>query len=392
MNNSGRSMCILGMALFLSALGLASCDSTDSSVETVEVEIGAVLPLTGTLTRTGSEMRQALEMARDLANESAMIPGHEIKLVIADDRSSVDGAEAAFLELMSGGRISSILGPYTSSSTVRIIPLIDDAGVVTVGPSSAAQGLSAMSSYLFRTSLTVDHLVPEGIRVTHDRLGYQSVAVITNDSDTFSKSSRDKIKEELGKLGGVSIVSEETFVRTQGSGSPDVTSQLTAIMNTSPRPEAIFLCGLPPDRLNLILTARSLGIVDIPMITTLLSVDDIARINAEMPRAAEGVISFTVWLSESTHPASIEFVQAYQERYLVKPGDFAARAYAAANLLFKAMADALPDRGPDAIRDALADLKDTDTIYGPFSFNEDGDAVYTPSVVQVEGDGFVVFE
>ena len=373
-------------------LGLASCDSTDTSPETGEIEIGAVLPLTGTLTRTGSEMRQAFEMARDLANESEMIPGHVVKLRIEDDRSSLDGAEAAFRELMEDGRIAAILGPFTSSATARIIPLIDEAGVVTVGPSSAAQGLSAMSSYLFRTTLTVDYLVPEGVRVTHDRLGYQSVALITNDSDTFSKSARDKIKEELGKLSGVTIVLEETFVRNPGSGSPDISNQLRAIMNATPRPEAIFFSGLTPDRVNVIQTARSVGIVDIPMITTLLSVDDVGRINAEMPGAAEDVITFTVWLSGSTHPASVEFVKGYEGRYQVNPGDFAARAYAGANVLLQAIADALPDRRADTIRDALAGLENLDTIYGSFSFNEDGDAVYAPSVVQARGDGFVLFE
>ncbi|MDE2834775.1 MAG: ABC transporter substrate-binding protein [Bacteroidota bacterium] len=385
-------MRLIGTVLLICMLGLASCDSTDSMEEKREIEIGAVLPLTGTLTRTGSEMRQALEMARDLANEAEMLPGHTIKLMIEDDGSTVDGAEAAFRGLMEDGRIAAILGPYTSSATARIIPLIDEAGVVTVGPSSAAQGLSAMSSYLFRTTLNVNYLVPEGVRATHERLGYQSVALITNDSDTFSKSARDRIKEEVGKLSGVTIVIEEIFTRTPGSGSPDISNQLRAIMSATPRPDAIFFSGLSPDRQNVVQTARSVGIADIPLMTTLMSVDDIRQINAEMPGAAEGVISFTVWASVSTHPASVEFVKGYEERYQVTPGDFAARAYAAADVLFQAMAEALPDRRADAIRDTLASLEDIDTIYGSLSFDEDGDAVYSPSVVQAKGDEFVLFE
>ena len=382
---------LLTVGLFCT-MWLVACDSIDSPEERTEIEIGAVIPLTGTLTRTGSEMRQALEMARDLANEADLIPNHTINLVVEDSRSNADGAEEAVAELIAGGRISAIIGPYTSSATTRILPLIDEAGVVSLGPSSAAQGLSAMSQYLFRTSLTVDYLVPDGVQTTHQKLGYQSVALITNESDTFSKSARDKIKEELNKLAGVSIILEETFTRTPGSDSPDIASQLTSIMNATPRPDAIFYSGLSPDRENVVTTARSVGITDIPMITTLLSVDDIGQINAASPGAAEGLITFTVWLSSSTHPASVEFVNAYRERYLVTPGDFAARAYAGANLLFQAIAAALPNTSPDAIRDAMVEFDGVDTIYGPFAFDANGDAVYAPSVAQVKGDAFVLFE
>ena len=378
--------------LLVTSLVLGSCDSADDMVPEGDIEIGAVLPLTGTLTRTGAEMRRAIEMARDQVNAMNLIPNGEIRLTVEDNQSSADGTEAAFRKLVGEENVVAIIGPYTSTSTQRIIPIIDEAGIVTLAPASAAKGLSAMSEYLFRTSLTVDKLVPEGVKTTHETLGYSSAALLTNESDTFSRSARDRVKEELGKLGGVSIVVEETFQRTPGTGAPDVSGELTAILNASPRPEVLFFSGLSPDRVNIVTTARSVGITDIPIITTLLSVDDVRVINEEMPGAAEGVISFVVWVSSSTHPASVAFVKEYEERYLETPGDFAARAYAGAALLFKGVTDALPDRTSNAIRDALATLSNEDTIYGMFSFDEYGDPVYSPTVVVVQGSGFVLFE
>ncbi len=380
------------VCLLLFSLALGSCDSTSDDLVPDDIEIGVVLPLTGTLTRTGSEMRRAIEMARDQANDLNLIPDIEIELVVADNTSSADGSEVAFDQIITEEDVVAIIGPFTSTSTDRIVPIIDEAKMVTVAPASAAQGLSMLSEYLFRTSLTVDYLVPEGVRITSDRLGFTSVAMITNESDTFSRSARDKIKEELGKLSGVSIVIEEQFERTPGSDMPDISAQLTAIKNAPSSPDVIFFSGLSPDRTNIITTARAVGITNISMITALLSVDEIHVINETSPGAADGVITFTVWVSSSTHPASLAFVLAYEERYLETPGDYAARAYAAATLLFRGIAEALPDLRSSAIREAMAGLSNEDTIYGSFSFDEHGDAVFSPTVVEVDGNGFVPFE
>ena len=45
-----------------------------------------------------------------------------------------------------------------------------------------------------------------------------------------------------------------------------------------------------------------------------------------------------------------------------------------------------------AIRDALVQTKELDTVLGKFSFNEVGDAVYDPIVLIVKGGKFEVFE
>ena len=64
----------------------------------------------------------------------------------------------------------------------------------------------------------------------------------------------------------------------------------------------------------------------------------------------------------------------------MEPSNYAARSYAAFQILAKAIADA-QSTDSIAIRDALANITDFDTIFGNFSFNADGDAVYDPKIL-----------
>ena len=75
----------------------------------------------------------------------------------------------------------------------------------------------------------------------------------------------------------------------------------------------------------------------------------------------------------------------------MKPNTWAAHAYATVYILAQAIADA---RSVDAqaIRDAMANIKNLDTVLGRFSFNADGDAVRDAIVLTVEDGEFKIFE
>ena len=75
----------------------------------------------------------------------------------------------------------------------------------------------------------------------------------------------------------------------------------------------------------------------------------------------------------------------------MEPNIWAAQFYAAIHILAKGIADA-QSTDPKAIAAALAKIRDFDTILGPFSFNDVGDAVYDPIVLIVKDGEFEVFE
>ena len=107
--------------------------------------------------------------------------------------------------------------------------------------------------------------------------------------------------------------------------------------------------------------------------------------------AAEGTIAFTGWASTADTPRNQAFVQNYRETYGIEPNAFAAQSYAAVYILAEAIANA-QSTDSTAIRDAMANIRDFDTVLGKFSFNAVGDAVYDPIVLIVQNGQFQVFE
>ena len=85
------------------------------------------------------------------------------------------------------------------------------------------------------------------------------------------------------------------------------------------------------------------------------------------------------------------FIQSYTEKYRMEPNAWAAQSYATLHILAAAMA-AAQSTDSTAIRDALANTMDLDTILGQFSFDTVGDAVYDPQILIVKDGEFAVFE
>ena len=183
---------------------------------------------------------------------------------------------------------------------------------------------------------------------------------------------------------GVKILTTETF--QSDDTDTDLAVQLTRIKESNP--DAIFISALSPDISAILIQGRQLGIPNsVPFIIPDLPSNEIQAAGD----AAEGVITFTGWASTADTPGNQAFVQKYRATYGIEPNIFVAQSYAAVYILAEAIAEA-QSTNPTAIREALANTKNFDTILGQFSFNAVGDAVYDPVVLIVENGEFQVFE
>jgi branched-chain amino acid transport system substrate-binding protein len=107
--------------------------------------------------------------------------------------------------------------------------------------------------------------------------------------------------------------------------------------------------------------------------------------------AAEGVIVGAAWNAASTNPLNLKFVDDYTQKYNRAPDQFAAQAFAGVQIVYQAAKAANSADNRKAIRDAMAKIKEMDTLMGKFSFTEGRDADHTPVVQQVKGGKFAVF-
>ena len=345
-----------------------------------EIVIGLVYPITGRLGSIGMEMGSGFDLAREEINNS-QLGDTKLKFITEGSQGNAEGAIAAFNKLIHQESVSTVLGPGSSSAAEAAFPIAQQNGVVAISPTAAARGLSAIGDFVFRTILTTDVLITSGIKATQAKLGYQKVAIIYDETDLFSADGAEVMREVL-TANGVEILTTETFQ----SGDADFSAQLTHINDLNP--DAIFVSALPPDKPEILIQARQLGIPDsVTFIINTLTTTDVHAAGD----AAEGTIAFTGWVSTADTPGNQAFIQNYRAKYGVEPDIWAAQSYATLHILAKAIADAQSD-DPIEIRNALANLTDFDTVLGKFSFDAVGDAVYDPVVLIVENSELQVFE
>ena len=374
------------LAIVLLIVGLSACDQigqllVPATPQMEEITIGVVLPVTGRLASTfGVPIGTGFELALEEINNSQP-GGRSIKFIIKDEQSTIEGAVEAYNKLIHQDGVSVILGPATSSAAKAAFPVAQENGVVAFSPTSAARGLSAIGDFVFRAALTTDVLIPSGIETTSAKLGYKTAATMYDESDVFSTDSDEAVREAFA-ANGVEVLITETF---QG-GDTDFTAQLTRIRDTNP--DIIFISSLSPEKPGLLKQGRQLGIPDsVPFVMRTLTIADVQAAG----EAAEGAITFVGWASAADTPGNSAFVQNYSAKYGVEPSNYAARAYAGLHILAEAIANA-QSIDSAAIRNALANITDFDTVFGKFSFNEVGDAVYDPKVLIVVNGQLEIFE
>ena len=369
--------------------GISACDQigqlilpTPTQMEGLsgEIRIGVVLPITGRHSSSfGGPMGNGLELAREEINNSGRLGDAKITFIIEDDQS--ESAVEAFNKLIHQAGVSVLLGPATSSQAKEAFPIAQENGVVALSPTSAARGLSAIGDFVFRAALTTDVLIPSGIDTTSAKLGYKKAATMYDESDVFSTDSDEAVRESLA-ANGVEVLITETFQ----SGDTDFSAQLTRIKEANP--DVIFVSSLSPEKPGILTQGRQLGIPDsVPFIIRTLTIADVQATGD----AAEGAITFVGWASTADTPGNQAFVQSYSAKYGVEPSNYAARSYAALHILAEAIAEA-QSTDATAIRDALANITDFDTVFGKFSFDAVGDAVYDPKILIVVNGQLEIFE
>ncbi len=348
-----------------------------------EISMGAVWSLTGDAAVYGSSQKNASIMAVDEINKSGMLGSAKMKLITEDDRSTKEGAIAAFDNLIKKNKVIAILGPTLSNSAKASNPIAQESKVIVLGVSNTAGGIVDIGDFIFRDSLPESAVQPNTIQLTMDKLGYKKVAVMYGDDDVFTKSGYDVFKKVLADK-GIQVLTTETFKRKD----TDFSAQLTKIKGLNP--EQIIVSALAEEAAGIMTQGRQLGIPE--------SVHFIGGNGFNSPKLAqlagpfaEGAISGAAWFIGNDTPGNKAFVEAYKARFGSNPDQFAAQSYAGVYILAHAIKTA-GSADSKAVRDALANIKDLDTVLGKFSMNEKRDPVHPPVVQIIKNGKFELFQ
>jgi branched-chain amino acid transport system substrate-binding protein len=249
-----------------------------------------------------------------------------------------------------------------------------------LGVSNTAGGITEIGDYVFRDSLPESAVIPNTIKVAKAKLGLKKVALMYGNDDAFTKAGYDVFQKSL-QANGIQILTTETFAK----GDTDFSAQLTKIKGLNP--DAIVVSALAEEAAGIMSQARGLGIQATFIGGNGFNSPQLIKLAGQ---ASEGAISGAAWLVSSDVPKNKAFVQAYHAKYNTDPDQFAAQAYAGTNLIATAIKNA-GSTDHKAIRDALANIKNFDSVLGTFSF-QNREPQHTPIVQIVKNGKFELYK
>lgn len=340
------------------------------------VNIGAVFAQSGNASVYGIVQRQAVELAVAEINQAHYLgAGTELVISFADSAGAPDQAIPAMESLLDAGVVA-VLGPTLSGEAFAADPVAQEAGVVVMGVSNTAAGITDMGEFIFRDSLPESSVIPGTIAAATESLGLERVAVLYGNDDDFTLSGYDVFIEALEE-NGVEVLGEATFAR----GDVDFSAQLTSLLTMDP--DALVVSALASEAVGIITQARQQG-YDGPIIGG--NGFNSPAVLTQAGEASNGVIVGAAWNLASLEPLSESLIAAYSEAYDgAVPDQFVAQAYTGAWLMATAIRCADSAESAD-IATALGSITDFASPLGSFSFDEDRNPVHPP-VVQVAQDG-----
>ena len=359
-----------------------------------DVEIGAVMPLTGDLADFGESDAKGIELAVKEINAAGGVLGQELGLSIADTRTSPQAGVDAAKKLVNVENVAGLVGALSSGVTIPIAKSVSSQeGVPQISNASTSPVITDLkdNGYLFRT-VPSDQL--QGVvlgNIVADE-GVESVAAMYVNND-YGEGLAQVFKKQFEKRGG-----EVTTMLPYEKGKASYRGELSNAAGGNP--DALMLVGYPENGITILKQALEEGYFDQFIMTD----------GMKTPKVVEAIGGQYLANTIGSTPTAFDtagaedFTKAYEDEYgNLPPKPFIDTAYDATYLLALAMQaagttdgakvrDALHDVanepgmkvGPGEWAKALEALKNGEEINyegaaGPHGFDENGDV---PGIIE----------
>lgn len=355
--------------LVLLVLVLAGCGGDDDeAADEGPIKIGASLPLTGDFSEPGVAARQGYEIWQQLVNENGGLLGRQVEIVVKDDQSDQNLVVTDYNALISQEKVDLLLGTFSSLLNLPASAVAERNKMVYVEPAGGSPEMFSRGyEYLFfAQQATAPHqadLFSEWVTSLPDDEKPKTAAYIAAD-DPFGGPVAEGIQEQL-EAGGVetvyskiyppetvnfdaiasAIASEKPDVVAQGSaGLSDGVNLIRALIKVGYNPKQVFQASTP-------------SFAD--QYSSAVGLDN-----------TEGVFYAVSYHVDTDTEGNTEFLEAYRAKHDTDPPEDAADAYAAAQVLQKAVEE-VGEIDQDKLKDWLHE-NSVDTILGELSWDETG--------------------
>ncbi len=386
-----------------------------SAITAAAVSFGASLPLTGGLAINGQKHKEGYELCVELINSNGGLLGEPVSLVISDNQSTNETAQAQFERLINEDKVSALLGTFSSRITFPTTSIAEQNKMVYPVPSGVALQIYERGyKYIFNfqpnaaeyvgksyTGLMKDLVpadqTPKKAAVVHADDFYANAAVAGLTGKKREIAGTDKVIDLApGTLAdaGIEVVFEQQWPE-------EGFSDWIGLANSIKQSGADMVVGFTASPDEAIQLVRAFRTVAYQPSTVVMGQGTQQEFHDQLGEAANGVLIQSAW-----HPAvewvgtigdreftNQDFITAFQAKYSKAPDEDNAIPFATCQGIAQAIAET-KSTDNTVLRDWLA-ARTADapvrTILGNFHWDEKGLPVDKPFLITQWQDGELKF-
>lgn len=366
------------------ALMPAACSSKQAAADTIKVGFSGAL--SGDQAVWGQADRDGLLLTVDDINAAGGILGKKVEVVAYDDKGDQLEAVNVVKRLIKEDKVVAIIGTNSSGRNIAIAPVAEEGKVPVIStfatnPRVTVPEEGKLMKYTFRVCFIDPYTGEVTAKFAMDDLKAKTAAILYEISSDYSVGVRDYFTKAWTEMGG-KIVADEAFK----TGDVDFRAQLTRIKEANP--DVLVMPFLYKEVALSAKQARDLGI------TAIMLGGDGWPSSALLEMAGDAVEgSYFVNHGDIDAPNVKDFREAYKKKY-GKDIEINSIMGHDAMIMLKAAIEKAGKAEPEAIRDALENLKGVQVYTGvinidPATHNPIGKAA---SIIKIENKKFVFFK
>jgi branched-chain amino acid transport system substrate-binding protein len=352
------------------------------------IKIGINAPLTGDIPKVGEGTKYAAQMwLEDIEKAGGLEVGgkkYEVELVIEDNESKAESAVKANTKMITQDDVLAIVGPQSSKQAVPAGEVANKYKTVMISPWSTNPSTTLDRPYVFRGCFLDPFQGPVVANFITEEFGFTKAAVLYDVASDYPKGLAEVFKQAWEeKHGAGSVVAYESFT----TKDTDFSSQLTKIVKSGA--EVLFTPQYYNEVPLIVSQAKDLGWTG-PIVgsDSWGSAETIDLCGED----CYGLFFSSHYAAAGAKGATKAFIDRYEKTYGYIPDDVAALTWDALRLAQQAIQDTGEltgkiEKDREAVRDALARIKDFDGITGQMTFTEEGDPIKCAVIVKINNQG-----
>jgi branched-chain amino acid transport system substrate-binding protein len=165
------------------------------------IKIAVSIPIGGNL-NVAKEILRGVAQAQDEINYRGGINGKRLQIVIANDDNDPSIAHHIATQFVKDSSILAVVGHNTSNASIAAAPVYQQGGLVMISPTSFAQNLSGIGTYIFRTVPSVSVMAESLSRYIVNTANKKNIAICVDAKAIDNQSYKEVFTQSIQTAGG----------------------------------------------------------------------------------------------------------------------------------------------------------------------------------------------